>query len=140
MGETRPLTAGMVVWPENAKTNLIDVSLAYTIGKSYGFGGFRSAAEVFQAKIRYQHAVWMPSGQIDALFRFTLFFGIGSPRLELTLYSRMELKEFSNCPWLKAIKRAGGSQWFFSAFPQLIDSKLLELYPLMCLPALQKSR
>jgi hypothetical protein len=116
------------------------LALAYSIGKSYGFGGFRSVSDVFQARIRSQDAVWMPSGEVDALFLFTLFFGIGSPRLELTLCSRMELKEFSNCPGLTAIKRAGFSQWFFSTFPQLIDSKLLDLYPLMCLPALQKSR
>ncbi len=53
---------------EIAKTSLIDVSTAYSIGKLYCLGGFRSAAEVFQAKIRSQHAVWMPSGEVDALF------------------------------------------------------------------------
>ena len=54
-----------------AKIGLIDVSLAYSLGKSYGFGGFRSEAEVFQAKIRPQHAVWMPSAEVDALFRLS---------------------------------------------------------------------
>jgi len=53
---------------KTAKISLIDVSFAYTIGKSYGFEGFRSAAEVFQAKIRSQHVVWMPSGEAAALF------------------------------------------------------------------------
>jgi hypothetical protein len=33
------------------------------------FTGFRFAAEVFRAKIRSQHAVWMTSGEVDALFR-----------------------------------------------------------------------
>ncbi len=61
---------GEEVCTETAKTSLIDVSVAYSIGKLYGFGAFRSAAEVFQAKIRFQHAVWMPSEEVDALFRF----------------------------------------------------------------------
>jgi hypothetical protein len=39
------------VCPKTAKTSLIDVSLACSTGKSYGFGAFRSAAEVFQAKM-----------------------------------------------------------------------------------------
>ncbi len=42
--------------PEIAKTGLIDISLACSIGKSYGFYGFRVVAEVFQAKIRFQYA------------------------------------------------------------------------------------
>jgi lipopolysaccharide transport system ATP-binding protein len=33
------------------------------------FTGFRVAAEVFRAKIRSQHAVWMHSAVVDALFR-----------------------------------------------------------------------
>ncbi len=39
---------------KTTKTGLIDVSLEYPIGESYGFSAFRSAAEVFQTKIRSQ--------------------------------------------------------------------------------------
>ena len=57
------------------KTGLIDVSLAYYVGKSYGFGGFRSAVEGFQAKkIGFQHAVWMRSGEVGALFRLICYY------------------------------------------------------------------
>ena len=34
------------------------------------FTGLRVEAEVFRAKIRSQHAVWMHSAEVDALFRF----------------------------------------------------------------------
>ena len=75
------------VCPNTAKTSLLDVSLAYSIGKSYGFGGFTSAAEVFQAKIRSQHSVYMHSAEVDALFRVKATFddvaGIGEARNEL---------------------------------------------------------
>jgi hypothetical protein len=60
----------MIVCPKTAKTSLIDVSLAYSIGKLYGFWRFRVAAEVFQAKIQSQHAVWMYSAEVDALFQY----------------------------------------------------------------------
>jgi hypothetical protein len=33
------------------------------------FTGFRVAGEVFWAKIRSQHAVWMHGAEVDALFR-----------------------------------------------------------------------
>ena len=58
---------------EIAKTSLIDISLVCSIGELYGFWGPRGTTEVFRAKIRFQHAVWMPSGQIDALFRLKTF-------------------------------------------------------------------
>jgi len=46
--------------------------LSILLVKLYAVGGFRGAWEVFQAKIQSQHAVWMPSGEVDALFRLTL--------------------------------------------------------------------
>jgi len=46
------INCGEEVCLKIAKTSPIDVSLAYSIAKSYRLGGFRSAAEVFQAKIR----------------------------------------------------------------------------------------
>jgi hypothetical protein len=52
------------------------VSLAFLfrilLGKLYGVAGFRSATEVCQAKIRSQHAIWMQSAEVDALFPLSL--------------------------------------------------------------------
>jgi hypothetical protein len=56
------------VFPENAKTGLIDISLECSIGKFYHFTSFGGAGEVFRAKIRSRHAVWMHSAEVDALF------------------------------------------------------------------------
>ena len=42
---------------DERSAGLICVSLAYSIGKSYGFGGFRSVVGAFQAKVQFQQAV-----------------------------------------------------------------------------------
>ena len=63
------------------KTDLIEISLAYPIWKSYGFYGFQDHEVAFRAKIRFQHAVWMHSAEIDALFRLKQY--AGEPFLKL---------------------------------------------------------
>lgn len=66
----RPSTAGKKVCPEIAKTSLIDLSLACSIGKSYGFEGFDVVREVFSSRTRPENAVPVHSAQFDASFRF----------------------------------------------------------------------
>jgi hypothetical protein len=44
-----------------------------------------NAYELFQAKIRSQHPVWIPSGEVDALFRVT-WLAI-NPKTPTTLYA-----------------------------------------------------
>jgi hypothetical protein len=66
---------GEEVCPKNAKTGLIDASLADSTGKSCDFWSFRNAVEVSQAKIRSQHAVWMQGAEVDASFRIGIVFG-----------------------------------------------------------------
>jgi hypothetical protein len=61
---------------EITETSSPDVSLAVLIGKSYDFAGSKSKIKVFQAKIRSQHAVWMPSAEVDALFRLKAVVGM----------------------------------------------------------------
>jgi hypothetical protein len=57
------------MYPEIAKTGLMDLSLACSIGESYGFAGAGVASQVVQAKIQSQNAVRMHSAQLDVLFR-----------------------------------------------------------------------
>ena len=38
----------------------------YSIGKLYGFSGFRGTTQVFSGKIRSQHPVCMHSAEVDA--------------------------------------------------------------------------
>ena len=56
------------MYPEVAKTSLIDPSLACSIAKLYGFAGLEVVPKVFSRGIRPENAVWMRSG-LDALFR-----------------------------------------------------------------------
>jgi len=67
-----PSTAGMEVRPEIGKIGLTKMPLAYSIGKSYGFTGFRGTEEVFRAKIRSQHAARRHSAEVGALFQLNL--------------------------------------------------------------------
>jgi hypothetical protein len=46
----------MLVCPETAKIGLIDLSLAWLIGKLYGFASFEIIQEVFSGKIRPKNA------------------------------------------------------------------------------------
>jgi hypothetical protein len=62
-------TPAMEVRPEIAKTGATEIFLACSIGHSYGFYGFQGRSGSFSAKIRSQHAVWMHSAEVDALFR-----------------------------------------------------------------------
>lgn len=55
--------------PEIAKTGATGIFVALSIWKSYGFADFGGTGEVFLAKIRSQHAVWMHSAEVDVLFR-----------------------------------------------------------------------
>ena len=67
----------MEMYPEIAKTALMDLSLACSIGKSYGFAGAGVASKVIRAEIESQNAVRMHSVRPDALFRakrsFTMY-------------------------------------------------------------------
>jgi len=55
--------------PGIAKTGLIHLSLAYSIGKSYGLAAFGVVPEVFSGRIGTGNAVRTHSTQLDALFR-----------------------------------------------------------------------
>jgi len=59
----------MKVRPEIAKTGATWIFVALSIRKSYGFTDFGGTEEVFLAKTRSQHAVWMHSAEFDVLFR-----------------------------------------------------------------------
>jgi len=48
-------------------TGLVDVSLACSIGKLYGFTSFKIVQELFSGRIRPENAVWMHRAQLDAL-------------------------------------------------------------------------
>ena len=52
-----------------AKTGATGIFVAMSIRKSYGFTDLGGTEEVFRAKIRSQHAVWMHSAEFDVLFR-----------------------------------------------------------------------
>jgi hypothetical protein len=63
-----PPTAGRRCVRKLQKPVSLTFQLRILLGKLYGVGGLRSAAEVCQAKIRSQHAIWMQSAEVDALF------------------------------------------------------------------------
>src|SRR5208283_2557046 len=63
-------TRGMEVHPEIEKRGLLDIFLHARLRNRMVLTRVRGAAEVFRAKIRLQHAVWVHSAEVDALFRF----------------------------------------------------------------------
>ncbi len=56
--------------PEIEKRGLLDIFLHARLRNRMVLTRVRGAAEVFRAKIRLQHAVWVHSAEVDALFRF----------------------------------------------------------------------
>ena len=68
-GRTSPPTAESRCVSKTAKTSLIDVWLACPIWKSYGFGYFGIAPEVFSGRIRPEKVFWVLSARLEALFR-----------------------------------------------------------------------